>query len=45
MHDWWFGTKNDNAVSMGVTSSGNIYGVPDNLIFSFPLNITPEGNW
>lgn len=45
MHDWWFGTRNNNAVSMGVISSGNKYGVPDNLIFSFPLNITSDGNW
>lgn len=38
MHDWWHGAS-DNQVSMGVISNGNQYGVPDDLIFSFPLEI------
>jgi malate dehydrogenase len=44
MHDWWHGTNNGNPVSMGVISNGNQYGVPDDLIFSFPLEIA-EGQW
>lgn len=44
MHDWWHGTRNGNPVSMGVISNGNQYGVPDDLIFSFPLEIS-EGQW
>ena len=44
MHDWWYGTR-ESAVSMGVISTGNDYGVPDNLIFSFPLDINKEGKW
>jgi len=44
MHDWWYGTR-ESAVSMGVISTGNEYGVPDNLIFSFPLDINKEGKW
>ena len=45
MHDWWFGTKAGKFVSMGVTSDGNSYGVPEGLIFSFPLEITTGGDW
>jgi malate dehydrogenase len=44
MHDWWFGNTSA-AVSMGVISNGNAYGVPEDLIFSFPLDISKEGAW
>lgn len=37
MHDWWIGT--DEWVSMGVISDGNPYGIPDGLIFSFPVTV------
>ncbi|KAJ6225735.1 hypothetical protein RDWZM_004280 [Blomia tropicalis] len=37
MHDWWNGS--DKWVSMGVISDGNPYGVPDGLIFSYPVTI------
>jgi len=37
MRDWECGTS--EVVSMGIPSDGNKYGVPDNLIFSFPLTI------
>lgn len=30
---------------MGVISNGNQYGVPDDLIFSFPLEINENGVW
>jgi malate/lactate dehydrogenase len=29
---------------MGVTSNGNPYGVPENLVFSFPVT-TNKGEW
>ena len=45
MHDWWHGTRNGNPVSMGVITQGNKYGVPDDLVFSFPLEISPDGKW
>lgn len=38
MHDWWFGTKGDNWVSMGVFSTGK-YGVPENVMYSYPVRI------
>jgi len=44
MHDWWFGTR-DSAVSMAITSDGNSYGVPEGLMFSFPLEIQSDGSW
>ena len=37
MKDWWQGTS--NWISMGVISDGNKYGVPDGLIFSFPVTV------
>lgn len=43
MHDWFFGTQK-SAVSMGVISNGNSYGVPEDLIYSFPLDIS-SGEW
>jgi len=36
MRDWVMGTSDDNWVSMGVPSDGS-YGVPEGLIFSFPV--------
>jgi len=44
MHDWWFGTKTNRHVSMGVISDGNKYGVPEGLIYSFPVEIW-NGEW
>lgn len=38
MHDWWNGTKSGQFVSMGVISDGS-YGVPKDVIFSFPVEI------
>jgi len=35
--DWWSGTSGDSWVSMAVNSTGNSYGIPDDLIYSFPV--------
>jgi len=39
VRDLWHGTKPGTSVSMGVSSDGNPYGVPEGLIFSFPCTI------
>lgn len=39
MRDIWTGTPDGEFISMGVYSSGNSYGVPDDLIYSFPVQI------
>ncbi|XP_076463405.1 malate dehydrogenase, cytoplasmic-like isoform X2 [Babylonia areolata] len=41
MHDWWFGTKKDSWVSMGVMSNGS-YGIPEGIIYSFPVRISNQ---
>lgn len=38
MHDWFFGTKGDNWVSMGVISDGS-YGIKEGLMYSYPVRI------
>jgi len=37
MRDWELGTS--EVVSMAIPSDGNTYGVPENLMFSFPVTI------
>jgi malate dehydrogenase len=37
MRDWWFGTQ-DEWTTMGVQSDGS-YGVPEGLVFGFPVTI------
>ncbi|XP_067942569.1 malate dehydrogenase, cytoplasmic-like [Watersipora subatra] len=44
MRDWWFGAG-DRWVSMAVTSDGNPYGVPEGLIFSFPVTVGADKQW
>ncbi|XP_060086637.1 malate dehydrogenase, cytoplasmic [Heteronotia binoei] len=39
VRDIWFGTQEGEFVSMGVISDGNSYGVPEDLIYSFPVVI------
>lgn len=39
MRDLWSGTPQGEFTSMGVYSSGNSYGVPEDLIYSFPVQI------
>lgn len=41
IHDWHFGTKPNEWVSMAVPSDGS-YGVEPGLIFSFPVTICPQ---
>lgn len=38
VRDWWQGTQAGTIVSMGVLSDGS-YGIPKDLIFSFPVEI------
>jgi malate dehydrogenase len=38
VRDWWVGTKSGSFVSMGVISDGS-YGVPKDIIFSFPVEV------
>ncbi|MAP02028.1 MAG: hypothetical protein CMD01_04335 [Flavobacteriales bacterium] len=38
MSSWWHGTAEGDFVSMGIPSDGS-YGIPENLIFSFPVTI------
>ena len=45
VHDLWYGTVGDTFTSMGVISDGNQYGVPEGVMYSFPLRITPGGTW
>ena len=44
MRSWWFGTNPGEAVSMGVISDNNPYGIPENINFSFPVQCK-DGNW
>jgi malate dehydrogenase len=43
MASWFHGTKADEIVSMAVPSDGS-YGVPEGLMFSFPVTIQ-DGEW
>lgn len=36
LKDWYFGTKDNEFVSMGVLTEGNKYGIDEDLCFSFP---------
>lgn len=42
-HDWLHGTPDGDWVSMAVVSDGS-YGVPEGLVYSYPLT-TSDGNW
>lgn len=44
MRDWIHGTSGNDFVSMGVSSDGNPYGVPEGLVFSFPCRVV-NGEW
>ena len=44
MKDWWVGTRDGEFVSMAVASDGS-YGIPEGLIFSFPVECTGNGEW
>uniref|UniRef100_A0A674MUE4 Malate dehydrogenase n=1 Tax=Takifugu rubripes TaxID=31033 RepID=A0A674MUE4_TAKRU len=45
MRDIWTGTPEGEFISMGVYSTGNSYGVPDDLIYSFPVQIHKDKSW
>lgn len=45
MHDWWFGTKDGEWVSMSVYSDGTHYGAPNDVYFSFPVTIDKHGHY
>ncbi|KAK8802050.1 hypothetical protein WA158_006445 [Blastocystis sp. Blastoise] len=44
MHDWVLGSEEGNYVCMGVCSDNNKYGVPEGLIYSFPVTCK-DGEW
>lgn len=39
---WWFGTQPNRWVSMGVITDGSCYGIPEGLMYSMPVTITPD---
>ena len=41
MKTWWFGTAEDDFVSMGIISDGS-YGIPEGIVYSYPLKIDSE---
>ncbi|RQM29588.1 hypothetical protein B5M09_012090 [Aphanomyces astaci] len=43
MNDWLFGSS--ELVSMAILSTGNKYGVPDDLIYSFPVKCLGHGEY
>jgi malate dehydrogenase len=45
LRDWWFGTSDDEWVSMAVSSDNNTYGVEPGLIYSFPVRVDRSGRW
>lgn len=45
VHDLWFGTVGSNWCNMGVLSDGNQYGIPEGIMYSFPLDVSAGGNW
>jgi len=44
MHDWFLGTKPGEFISMAVVSDGNHYGIPKDLVFSFPVKVSLSAN-
>uniref|UniRef100_A0A8D1BQI5 Lactate/malate dehydrogenase C-terminal domain-containing protein n=1 Tax=Sus scrofa TaxID=9823 RepID=A0A8D1BQI5_PIG len=44
IRDIWFGTPEGEFVSMGIISDGNSCGVPDDLLYSFPVT-TKDKTW
>ncbi|XP_071963876.1 malate dehydrogenase, cytoplasmic-like [Antedon mediterranea] len=45
MRDWWFGTKENEWVSMGVLSDGTKYGIPKDIVYSMPVKIGADKSW
>merc|ERR1712066_889808 len=44
VRDWWCGTDSKSWVSMAVWSNGNSYGIPEGIIYSFPVKCN-AGKW
>jgi malate dehydrogenase len=44
MHTWWHGTGEGECTSMAIPSEGQ-YGVPEGLIFSYPVTVDASGNY
>jgi malate dehydrogenase len=45
MHDFWFGTTSESWTNMGVISDGNSYGIPEGIMYSFPVEIAAGGEY
>lgn len=45
MRDWLSGSAAGDLVSMAIISNGNTYGVPEGLIYSFPVKCTGNGEY
>lgn len=45
LRDWFNGTKDGEFVSMAIASDGNTYGVPEGLIYSFPVTCAGNGTY
>jgi len=45
VHDWWYGNQQGGIVSMGVIVEGGKYGVDADLCFSYPVNVSKDGEW
>ena len=45
LRDWFRGTADGEYVSMAVVSDGNKYGVPEGLIYSFPVKCLGKGEY
>ncbi|KAF1313609.1 malate dehydrogenase, partial [Globisporangium splendens] len=45
LRDWFNGTKEGEFVSMAICSDGNKYGVPEGLIYSFPVTCPGNGKY
>jgi malate dehydrogenase len=43
LRDWLSGSADGEFVSMAILSDGNTYGVPEGLIYSFPVKCTGNG--
>jgi len=43
LRDWHFGC--DGWTSMGVVTDGRHYGIPEQLVYSMPCNISQKGEW
>jgi malate dehydrogenase len=44
VRDWWFGTPQDEWVSMAVMSDGS-YGMPEGVVYSFPVRVSAGCKW